>query len=791
MRLPWQRDTVREAERAAQVEWARVAEATAAQVRQQLAQEDAGWTSLTDLGSQRGELSNAELATIRLQCRALHRVDPTTIRAEKLLASGTFGTGLSAPSASDERVQDVLTAHWDDEDNQLALYSHEALQRSNALMMTDGEQFLLLHTSPGDARVKLGEVPDPSEIVEIVTAPGNARRVVAYARRHRERVYNPQTGSYDLAGVEEKLAHYLDWRVAAMIDRGPGAEGWDAELVRYARALPGLVPNVCIMHHRVPGIWRRGIPEIYSAYDWIRAQSKTLSALVTWTRAQAAIAWQIRQTITTAAGLQAAERAARALGNQTAGVAGVRVHNDQSEMTPVDVGTGQASNLAVTVRQTMLQGIRAFGFGEHFYGDASSGKYTTAANMEMPAIWTIELRQEMYRMLICNVLDYTVTHAQARRVLPADIDDYYDLDFPDAVPTDASTVQLKMSSLVQGVTAGLLDPREAAYQAYLAIGANDIDEILERQFGPPGSEPEEVAIEPEPEEPEEQEPDGDAGGAVAEAVAVRATVAARRRERLEREFAGAVQRRFIAPWHAQLSGWLRSQGETIPERGIMLTRLEAVRPDGSVLLGLLDDYMLRAANLGGQQAIDMLRGMRRREAVVREAPSETFVLRDPALRRALKQSGEKITGEVVQSMLDALAEVLTRAYYEDGLGPVAIADEIDTIFPATYANRAETIARTETAAAQMSTLNATYQRNGVEQKQWMSFLDDRTRDTHAAANGQTVPMDEPFVVGEALLMFPGDPESDHPEEVINCRCDMVPVVDGDVEITWLGGDGSE
>lgn len=54
-------------------------------------------------------------------------------------------------------------------------------------------------------------------------------------------------------------------------------------------------------------------------------------------------------------------------------------------------------------------------------------------------------------------------------------------------------------------------------------------------------------------------------------------------------------------------------------------------------------------------------------------------------------------------------------------------------------------------------------------KIWDATLDQRTRPTHAEANGQEVGMDEPFFVGGYAMMHPGD-ENAPPDETINCRC---------------------
>lgn len=54
-------------------------------------------------------------------------------------------------------------------------------------------------------------------------------------------------------------------------------------------------------------------------------------------------------------------------------------------------------------------------------------------------------------------------------------------------------------------------------------------------------------------------------------------------------------------------------------------------------------------------------------------------------------------------------------------------------------------------------------------KRWMATLDNRTRDSHAELDGETVDVDEKFSNG---LMYPGDQSGD-PSEVYNCRCTMV------------------
>jgi hypothetical protein len=86
--------------------------------------------------------------------------------------------------------------------------------------------------------------------------------------------------------------------------------------------------------------------------------------------------------------------------------------------------------------------------------------------------------------------------------------------------------------------------------------------------------------------------------------------------------------------------------------------------------------------------------------------------------------------------------------------------------------RARRIARTETHAAAMYGQQAAADASPLEfTKTWLATEDHRTRKDHAEANGQTVALDEPFVIGEDghRLMYPGD-TSAPPGQIINCRC---------------------
>jgi uncharacterized protein with gpF-like domain len=66
------------------------------------------------------------------------------------------------------------------------------------------------------------------------------------------------------------------------------------------------------------------------------------------------------------------------------------------------------------------------------------------------------------------------------------------------------------------------------------------------------------------------------------------------------------------------------------------------------------------------------------------------------------------------------------------------------------------------------------QEAGITLKQWLTSGNANVRPAHQAANGQVVPVEEPFIVDGEELMNPGD-SSGSPGNVINCHCVAIPI----------------
>lgn len=88
--------------------------------------------------------------------------------------------------------------------------------------------------------------------------------------------------------------------------------------------------------------------------------------------------------------------------------------------------------------------------------------------------------------------------------------------------------------------------------------------------------------------------------------------------------------------------------------------------------------------------------------------------------------------------------------------------------------RAQTVAVTEVhrawnMGAQAAALRVQTRERVRLWKRWDSKPDRRVRLAHREADGQTVPVSQPFIVDGEPLVIPGDPAG-MPHNVINCRC---------------------
>ncbi len=127
-----------------------------------------------------------------------------------------------------------------------------------------------------------------------------------------------------------------------------------------------------------------------------------------------------------------------------------------------------------------------------------------------------------------------------------------------------------------------------------------------------------------------------------------------------------------------------------------------------------------------------------------------------------------------KTTLEALRHELSLGF-EVGESIQQLTKRIEGYFTDSITSRAKMISRTEVIAASNAGAVDRYGKEGVQRKEWFAAMDERTRDTHAAADGQIVGIDDDFKVGGDSMPAPG--QGNDPSENINCRCTILPVLE--------------
>lgn len=176
--------------------------------------------------------------------------------------------------------------------------------------------------------------------------------------------------------------------------------------------------------------------------------------------------------------------------------------------------------------------------------------------------------------------------------------------------------------------------------------------------------------------------------------------------------------------------------------------------------------LVKAAGSKGARIAAAMLGKRPKVFDVNKPSVQNFIADDLAKRsRLITESTARI---VKGELLDAV---------NNQQGIFEMRDRLTAKFADMTEHRAEAIARTEVGRASSHAELEGYREMGVERKEWIAELDDRTRDAHAEADGQTVGINEMFDVGGELLEAPG--MGSDPGNSINCRCAVAPVASED------------
>lgn len=154
----------------------------------------------------------------------------------------------------------------------------------------------------------------------------------------------------------------------------------------------------------------------------------------------------------------------------------------------------------------------------------------------------------------------------------------------------------------------------------------------------------------------------------------------------------------------------------------------------------------------------------------------SFDVNNKEVRRFIENRAQRFAKLVNETTWQELRTRLGAAL-EEGAGIKEMIEIVREVMEIRSTTGAEVIARTEAMGAVNGGMLEAWKQSGVVvAKTWLATLDDRVRDTHREAHGQTVPIDEDFEVGGLHGPAPG--QIGDPAEDCNCRCTMKAVIGG-------------
>jgi len=166
--------------------------------------------------------------------------------------------------------------------------------------------------------------------------------------------------------------------------------------------------------------------------------------------------------------------------------------------------------------------------------------------------------------------------------------------------------------------------------------------------------------------------------------------------------------------------------------------------------------------------------------VVQEQIGDVAVIEGitPPMSQYLQEQAMKSSLIINETTEKQLRDTLMKGV-DLGETPVELRERVRHVFDDVGNSRAANIARTEVTTSSNWGAQEYYRDSGVViGTEWLTAIDGRERETHAALNGVRIALGQTFNVGGHSARYPGDPNLPV-EERANCRCTKVPILIGE------------
>lgn len=247
----------------------------------------------------------------------------------------------------------------------------------------------------------------------------------------------------------------------------------------------------------------------------------------------------------------------------------------------------------------------------------------------------------------------------------------------------------------------------------------------------------------------------------------------------------AIERKYMPLVARDIQGQINSVTDLIYAMGPQAVANHAAllidkKPMTETMTKLIKEAGLRYAWLTGKDILLSARPLREQKARLWGFSFDAVM--DAFIRRYLAESLPQIIDNITKTTAKKITEIITEGL-NWGKSNEMMIKELQR--QGDYSReRATTIVRTEAQSAQNALAIDNARRTGLSmQKKWLSNLDKKVRyiprdeADHAAAHGQQVPLDAPFMIetekqGLVPMDYPGDKRKAPVEAWIKCRCTL-------------------
>lgn len=468
--------------------------------------EDVGWQKF---GTEtEADFTRSKLADLIRWCRIYYLKNPLVRRSVDLPAYYVWGQGIAIQSKYDV-LNAFIQAFLDDDSNKQELTSHKARMGKERELRTTGNVFLALYPDMNTGRVQVRSFP-VEQIETIIYNPQDGREPWYYLRKWTEQQFSEFSGETE---TRTKVAYYPDMRYFRKRQYG-------MSLPQNIAGKP--VMRTCVYHVKtgeLPGM-KFGVPEVYPILDWAKAAVQDLEDYATIRRALARFAWFLAMKGQSKAKVDSTQqKIGNRIDNSTLvdgngpPVAGSTfIAGNGETMQPMN--TRGATGDPEGARRMWLMVAAGTGLPETMYGDADVGNHATSKTLDRPTELMMMDRRIMWTDVFEEILQFCIDigimaagndlegdialnfYGAEILVLPIDpntgepFSRHVDVSFPDLLEHDkvANVGAIVDAATLKGSqSAQLMPARTLAEMLLQALGADDIDEILEGLYDEDGN----------------------------------------------------------------------------------------------------------------------------------------------------------------------------------------------------------------------------------------------------------------------------------------------------------------